>query len=99
MQFTRAATLAAKGKGFKNTVRQGRLKSVMVYMVGRQLDTIKNYRKIPFYEVRFKDENGNSFLIKDNENRFEKKEDVNISQYTVSDVVVDEKVLRKKSTR
>lgn len=97
MQFTRAATLAAKGKGFKNTVRQGRLKSVMVYMVGRQLDTIKNYRKIPFYEVRFKDENGNSFLIKDNENRFEKKEDVNISQYTVSDVVVDEKVLRKKA--
>ena len=97
MQFTRAATLAAKGKGFKNTVRQGRLKSVMVYMVVRQLDTIKNYRKIPFYEVRFKDENGNSFLIKDNENRFEKKEDVNISQYTVSDVVVDEKVLRKKA--
>ena len=43
--------------------------------------------------MRFKDENGNSFLIKDNENRFEKKEDVNISQYTVSDVVVDEKAV------
>lgn len=97
MQFTRAATLTAKEKGFKNTIRQGRLKSVMVYMVGQQLEAVKNYRKVPFYEVRFKDENGNSFFIKDNENRFDKKEAVDISQYAESDVIVDEKVMKRKA--
>lgn len=34
MQFTRIASLAAKTKGYNMILRQGRLKSVMVYMAG-----------------------------------------------------------------
>ena len=37
MQFTRAATLVARKKGFRTVVRQGRLKSVMVKLTGDQL--------------------------------------------------------------
>ncbi len=61
MQFTRAATYAARTRGWKVLVRQGRLKSVMVEMVGAQLEAIANYKKVPYYEARFKDENGNAF--------------------------------------
>ena len=58
MQFTRIATTY----GYNKTVlRQGRLKSAMTKIVGEQLEAIANYKKVPFYEARFKDENGNVF--------------------------------------
>ena len=56
MQFTRIATCYT-GK----VLRQGRLKSAMVRIVGEGLDAIANYKKIPFYQWRFKDENQNVF--------------------------------------
>ncbi len=52
MQFTRAATCIT-GK----QIRQGRLKSAMVVMTGEGLDAVANYKKIPYYQWRFKDEN------------------------------------------
>ena len=61
MQLTRAATFAARSRGHKAVVRQGRLKSVMVYEVGRQLDAYSSHKKVPFFEPRFKDSEGNSF--------------------------------------
>lgn len=89
MQFTRIATLAAGEKGYRMVLRQGRLKSVMVYMVGRQLDDIRSYKKKPFYEIRFKDENGIVFAVKDNEERFESAADINLDSYFNSDVVTE----------
>lgn len=56
MQFTRAATLVARKKGFRTVVRQGRLKSVMVKLTGDQLKAYNEYVRKPFYEARFKDE-------------------------------------------
>lgn len=96
MQFSRAATVIAKDKGFKGVVRQGRLKSVMVYTVGKQLEDIKNYKRTPYYEVRFKDENGNVFLIKDNEDRFLNRQEVPLSKYAASKVIVDSKTRKSK---
>lgn len=101
MQFTRIATCIARQKGFNTVVRQGRLKSVMVYLVGEQLKAIKEYKKVPFYEVRFKDENGNVFsrkTEKDDENkfRFSNKMEVNLNDFLVGKVILDSKT--KKST-
>lgn len=58
MQFTRIATACGDGK---SVVRQGRLKSAMVSIVGDGLAAVANYKKIPFYSNRFRDENGNVF--------------------------------------
>lgn len=55
MQFTRIAT--AHGDG-RTVLRQGRLKSAMVLIVGDQLAKRAAYKKIPFYQNRFRDENG-----------------------------------------
>lgn len=67
MQLTRIATLAARAEraiGDKIVVRQGRLKSVMVKLVGDQLIAYENYVRKPYYEVRFKDECGNVYKRK-----------------------------------
>ena len=55
MQFTRIASLVS---GQRCVIRQGRLKSSMVLLVGDQLKKVGEYKKIPFYQNRFKDENG-----------------------------------------
>lgn len=90
MQFTRIFTKLGDGN---SVLRQGRLKSYMVWTVGEQIDKAKNYKKIPFYTNKFKDENGNIFTS-ENEPMFEKKEDVDTSKYHVSPVVVDNKVIK-----
>lgn len=85
MQWTRVA------KALTGCVlRQGRLKSAMVTIVGDQLQKIKQYQKIPYYQVRFKDENGNVYSSED-EPQFPKKSDAPIGKYTDSPVVVDSK--------
>lgn len=55
MQFTRIATACGDGQ---SVLRQGRLKSAMVLIVGKGLDAVKKYKKIPGYQNRFIDENG-----------------------------------------
>lgn len=73
MQETRAATTVAQSYGYGiKSVRQGRLKSVIIRHIYEQLEAIKNYVKKPYFEVRFKDENGNVFSKKDN-SAFEEK--------------------------
>ncbi|MCZ9635387.1 DNA topoisomerase, partial [Rhodococcus sp. BH5] len=69
MQFTRAAT---KVSGSDVVVRNGRLKSAMVVIVGDGLDAHKNYVKKPFYENRFRDENGITYTDPEID-RFENK--------------------------
>ena len=65
MQLTRLATSAARNAGYQVRVaNQGRLKSYMLALVDQRLTAIKNYVKKPFYEVKYKDENGHVFARK-----------------------------------
>lgn len=89
MQFSRIATLLGDGK---SVLRQGRLKSAMVYIVGSQLDAVKNYKAIPFYSNKFKDENGVVYTS-ENEPIFENKNDVP-NKYSTSSVTVDSKTIK-----
>lgn len=58
MQFTRIATTCVNSNV---PIRNGRLKSYMVRLVGEQLEKIANYKKVPFYMNKFRDENGNVY--------------------------------------
>ncbi len=82
MQFTRIASVLT-GK----MLRQGRLKSAMVTITGDGLAAVANYKKIPFYQWRFKDNNGNVFSDP-NEQTFPTKEACT-PKYKDSAVVVD----------
>lgn len=55
MQFTRVATITAAQQA---VLRQGRLKSCMVKLVGDQLAAHNNYVKVTQFQNRFRDENG-----------------------------------------
>lgn len=55
MQFTRIAT---KSAGQAAVLRQGRLKSAIVKLVGDQLEAYTSYKRVAFFENRFRDENG-----------------------------------------
>lgn len=55
MQMTRAATSYAP-KSF--VIRTGRLKGLMVDLVGKAIEENENYVEIPYYQNKFKDENG-----------------------------------------
>lgn len=92
MQFTRIATLCADGK---SVLRQGRLKSAMVKLVGHQIELYNNYKKIPFYELRFKDENNNVFSSSSAE-RFDERNKVN-TNVNGSDIVIDKTEMKKIS--
>ncbi|MEE3393235.1 MAG: DNA topoisomerase [Lachnospiraceae bacterium] len=73
--------------------RFGRLKSAMIKIVGDQLDAIKNYVKKPYYQVRFKDENGVVYTYSD-EKTFDRKEDVPVGDYHESRVTCDSKTMK-----
>lgn len=65
MQLTRIATTVARTGGYSVRVaNQGRLKSVILFKIYDQLRAIDNYVKKPYYEVRFKDENGHNYTRK-----------------------------------
>lgn len=86
MQWTRVATFCVEGKA---TLRQGRLKSAMVSIVGDGLKAIAEYKKIPYYQNRFRDENGNLFTS-EKEPQFKEKKDVP-QKYSQSRVIVDKR--------
>lgn len=90
MQFTRIATKCGDGR---SVLRQGRLKSAMVLIVGDGLKAVSEYKKIPFYQNRFKDENGVIYSNPD-EPMFPKKEDVPKS-YHSSAVVLDSREMKR----
>lgn len=103
MQLVRLSTHAARSKGYGVVVRQGRLKSVMTKLVADQLALIKAYKKKPYFEVKYKDENGNVFIRPfdpdtdtfrhDSKAAAEKDK----TRYNVSEIVQDSKT-RKEST-
>lgn len=91
MQFTRIATACGDGK---SVLRQGRLKSAMVLLVGDAIKAVDNYKKVPYYQNRFKDENGNVF-VNSEEPLFPNKKAVP-ANYKASGVTVNKTV--KKSS-
>lgn len=69
MQHTRIATTAAAQRA---VLRQGRLKSAMVKLVGDQLKAYNEYVRKPFFQNRFRDENGVVYTSAD-EPRFDQQ--------------------------
>lgn len=93
MQWTRIATNCVNGKAI---LRQGRLKSVMVKIVGDQLKLVKEYVKKPFYYPAFKDDHGVVYREKNYmDNKQDSKEAVSLAQLHASTVDVDSRT--KKS--
>lgn len=95
MQWTR---VAANCSPYGQLPRQGRLKSAMVRLVGDQLELVKNYVKKPYYEARFKDENGVVYTNPD-EQRFDDEKSVLIGNYHSSAVVCDSKTMKSTAPR
>lgn len=85
-QFTRVASLSA---GQRAVLRQGRLKSAMVLLVGDQFKAWSEYVKTPFFENRFRDEHGVIYADPD-EPRFPDAASVP-QKYGPSAVVLDSK--------
>ena len=90
MQWTRIATNYSP---YGQVPRQGRLKSAMIKIVGDQLEAVKNYVKKPYFQAKFKDENGVIYTNSE-EPTFDSKNDVPIGQYHASDVVCDSKNMK-----
>lgn len=92
MQFTR---IASKVSGQRCVLRQGRLKSSMVLLVGDQLKKVGEYKKIPFYQNRFRDENGIVY-INSEEPMYKTRGEVP-QQYGRANVVVDSKQMKSSA--
>lgn len=90
MQFTRIATKHGDGQSL---LRQGRLKSAVVLLVGDGCKAVKEYKKVPFYSNKFKDDKGVIYTNKD-EPVFPKKADV-LQTYSQGHVTVDKKEMKK----
>ena len=91
MQWTRIASELVDKRAI---VRQGRLKSAMVVLVGDQLKAHKAWKKVPFYEPRFRDENGVMYIDPD-ATRCARESDVDLSGLHASSVTVDSKTMKR----
>jgi DNA topoisomerase len=91
MQWTRVASQLA---GQRTVLRQGRLKSAMTVLVGDQLKAHKSWKKVPFYEPRFRDENGVMYADPEAQ-RCAREADVDLSGLHTSSVTVDSKTMKR----
>lgn len=91
MQWTRIASELVDKRAI---VRQGRLKSAMVVLVGDQLKAHNEWKKVPFYEPRFRDENGVMYIDPD-ATRCARESDVDLSGLRASSVTVDSKTMKR----
>lgn len=89
MQYTRAATKLGDGR---SVLREGRLKSSMDKLVGDALLALKAYKKVPYYQNRFRDENGVLYTNPE-EKMYPDKKDVP-DTYHASDVICDAKGIK-----
>ena len=69
MQWTRLFTIIAQNAGFNTMLRNGRLKSPIVTLVGAQIDAYENYVKKPVYQWRFEDDKGIIYTDPDEEKK------------------------------
>lgn len=90
IQFTRVATAAASQDA---VLRQGRLKSAMILLVGDQLKAHNDYVKTSMFQNRFRDENGVMYVNPD-EPRFATQGEVP-KIYSASDVVLDSRTMKR----
>lgn len=93
MQFTRIATKC--GDGY-SVLRNGRLKSFMVSLIGDGLKALAEYKKIPYFQNAFQDENGVWYMKKGN-HTYAKKEDVPLDGLHDSPVVALKPVRKKQA--
>ena len=91
LQWTRMATVLAGQRG--KVLRNGRLKSACIVLVGDQLEAVNNYVRKPFFQNRFKDENEVVYTNPD-EPTFDAEEQVP-QTYHASAVVCDSKTMKK----
>ena len=91
MQWTRIASELVDKRAI---VRQGRLKSAMIVLVGDQLKAHNEWKKVPFYEPRFRDENGVMYIDPDAQ-RFAHESDVDLSGLHASSVTVDSTTMKR----
>lgn len=91
MQWTRIASELVDKRAI---VRQGRLKSAMTVLVGDQLKAHRSWKKVPFYEPRFRDENGVMYINPD-ATRCARESDVDLSGLHASSVTVDSKTMKR----
>lgn len=91
-QFTRIASLSS---GQRSVLRQGRLKSAMLLLVGEQLKAHNSYVKTVSYQNRFRDENGVLFTDPD-QPVFTQQAQARaaMAQFRAGPVVVDSKTLK-----
>ena len=90
-QETRIATKLGDGQ---TLLRCGRFKSFVVMILGSQFEKIKNYQKVPFYEWRFRDDNGVVYS-KDDAEVYKNKQDLPIDLSNVSsNVIIDSKTIK-----
>jgi DNA topoisomerase len=94
MQWTRIASKNGNGVA---VLRQGRLKSAMILIVGTQLEAIKNYKAVPFYQNRFRDEN-NIVYTNPEEPMYPDKNQVP-QTYTDSAVIVDSRTMKSTAPK
>lgn len=92
MQLTR---IASKVSPVRSVIRQGRLKSVMVHLVGEQLKLHESYEEIPFFQNKFIDEN-NIVYTNPKEEKFENENEVP-NKYKSSEVVIEKKEIKRNS--
>lgn len=102
MQIVRLMTKYAQEEGFNGVVLyNGRLKSVMIKLVGSQEEKRANYVRKPYYEVAYKDGKTtySRKVSKDDEPdfRFDNKEDVDVDRYVK--VGTPEEVSRRKRSK
>ena len=91
MQWTRIASELVDKRAI---VRQGRLKSAMTVLVGDQLKAHRSWKKVPFYEPRFRDENGVMYIDPD-ATRCARESEVDLSGLHASSVTVDSKTMKR----
>lgn len=91
MQWTRIASELVDKRAI---VRQGRLKSAMIVLVGDQFKAHNEWKKVPFYESRFRDENGVMYIDPDAQ-RFAHESDVDLSGLHASSVTVDSTTMKR----
>ena len=91
MQWTRIASELVDKRAI---VRQGRLKSAMIVLVGDQLKAHNEWKEVPFYESRFRDENDVMYIDPD-ATRCARESDVDLSGLHASSVTVDSKTMKR----
>lgn len=91
-QFTRIAAIFSPRK--LGVPRQGRLKSYIVYEVGKQMEEVEKHIDKKFFQNRFKDENNNIYTS-NKEPKYDTKEEVPKNKYKKSTVTKLSETLKK----